>query len=221
MEQQEKAGLQAREGALPSGGFAQQAARLLESAHANERAVRDLEEAVGLLAEGVGELAACEGLAQSLGDLASQAQLVRASAEHVRACCEAAGDFSRVAQASEDALAAIDKTCDEVEALAGSAEALAQGLTVLDERYAQALAALERMDADALLVRLDGLERRVDAVVARLEERQDAYDSALDARLSRLETLAERLDAPSVANQLAAILACNQRILEHVDPQRR
>lgn len=114
-----------------SQGFAQQAARLLESARANERAVRDLEEAV------------------------------------------------------------------------------------------QLLDAETRVDPASLLARIDGLAQRLEALTAQLEQQTSAYESAVESRLARLEELAERLDAPSVANQLAAILATNQRILEHVDSSRR
>lgn len=114
-----------------SQGFAQQAARLLESARANERAVRDLEEAV------------------------------------------------------------------------------------------QLLDAETRVDPASLLARIDGLAQRLEALTAQLEQQASAYESAVESRLARLEELAERLDAPSVANQLAAILAINQRILEHVDSSKR
>jgi uncharacterized protein YicC (UPF0701 family) len=114
-----------------SQGFAQQAARLLESARANERAVRDLEEAV------------------------------------------------------------------------------------------QLLDAETRVDPASLLARIDGLAQRLEALTAQLEQQASAYESAVESRLARLEELAERLDAPSVANQLAAILATNQRILEHVDSSKR
>ncbi len=201
-------------------GFAAQAARLVEAARANERAVRDLEEAAQILAAGVDDLARAEGLAEALGGLSDQVERVRAAADEVRGACDAAEALGDARAAAEDATAHVRSIETRLASVAERAGALDALLEEADGRLAQALDRIDRAGLEGALARIDALEEKVDRVLGLLTFQADAFAERVAPQVERLEKVAERMDAPAVADELADVLATNHQLFEAIDAMR-
>lgn len=200
-----------------SAGFAVQAARLVEAARANEGAVRDLEETAQILAAGVDELAGARGLAETLSDLGAQAARVREAADEVRGARDAVEDFAATRAACEQAAADLRVVAERAGSLAERAAALEERMGEADARISAALDRLEHADLDVVLGRVDALEAKLDHVVELLGSHAGAYAERVEPQVECLARVAERMDAPAVADELADVLATNRQLLEAID----
>ena len=207
-------------GVSASTGFAAQAARLLACARANERAVRSLEEASQILAEGIDELAHAQGLAEALAGLSDQVELVRDAAREVRGASDAAREFARMRDVAERAIDHMSSIEGALTGVAERAAALDERLSRLDGRLSQALDRVESAGLDATLERIEALEDKVDRVLELLGSHADAYAERVEPQVARLEEVAERMDAPAVADELADVLATNCQLFEAIDAMR-
>lgn len=207
-------------GTSASAGFAAQAARLLACARANERAVRSLEEASQILAEGVDELAHAQELAEALEGLSDQVELVRAAAREVRGASAAAEEFARMRDVAERAIGHMSSIEEALAGVAERAAALDERLSRLDGRLSQALDRVEGAGLDATLERIEALEDKMDRVLELLGSHADAYAERVEPQVARLEEVAERMDAPAVADELADVLATNYQLFEAIDAMR-
>ena len=201
-------------------GFAAQAARLVEAARANERAVRDLEEAAQLLAAGVDDLARVEGLAEALGGLSTQVARAREAADEVRRACDAAEALAGVREVAEEAVGRVRSVEGGIAAVAARVEALDGRLGEADARLASALDRIDQAGLEEALLRIEALEGRVDRVLGLLSFHADAFVEHVGPQIDRLEKVAERMDAPSVADELADVLATNHQLFEAIDEMR-
>lgn len=201
-------------------GFAAQAARLVEAARANERAVRDLEEAAQLLAAGVDDLARVEGLAEALGGLSAQVARAREAADEVRRACDAAEALAGVREVAEEAVGRVRSVEGGIAAVAARVEALDGRLGEADVRLASALDRIDQAGLEEALLRIEALEGRVDRVLGLLSFHADAFVERVGPQIDRLEKVAERMDAPSVADELADVLATNHQLFEAIDEMR-
>ena len=201
-------------------GFAAQAARLVEAARANERAVRDLGEAAQLLAAGVDDLAGVEGLAEAIGDLSEQTERVRGAADEVRRACEAAEALGGVREAAERAIEHVRSVEEGVAAVAARVGELDGRLVEADRRLGAALDRIERTGLEEALSRIESLEAKVDRALGLLDPQADAFAERVAPQIERLEKVAERMDAPAVADELADVMAANYRLFEAIDAMR-
>lgn len=203
--------------AAQSAGFAAQAARLVEAARANERAVRDLGEAAQILAAGVDDLVQAGDLAQAVRGLAEKADAVRGASVAACEAVEAAGDLDRMRASVEEAVARMRSTAGRLDAIEQACSRLDGLLLGVGERLDAALAHAAQADLDAALGRIDALERKVDRVLGLLEAHGDAYEERFEPRVAELERIAERMDAPALADELADVLAADYRLFEAID----
>lgn len=184
------------------GGFTAQAARLVETARANERAVRDLEEAVHLLADNLEELEGFSHTAETLQRLAEGIEVAGGAAEAV----------ADAVVALETAQAAADEAVAQMRALDERALELSQRWTQLDERLERLEAVLD--PAVERVGRIEAIEGKLDRLLQALAGQADAYADRVEPQLARLETVAERMDTPALADELADVLATSLRVLE-------
>jgi len=201
-------------------GFAAQAARLVEAARANERAVRDLEEAAQILAAGIDDLAEYAELGDAVGDLSGVVGEVRGAADEVRAAVAAAGELAQVREAAEQATAHVRSLSERMGRVAEHAAELDERLAKLDEDLTGALEHIDRMGLDASVARIVALERRVDRVLDLLTNQGDAYAARVAPQIDRLEAVAEHMDAPAMADELADVLATNYLVVELLNTMR-
>ncbi len=201
-------------------GFAAQASRLVEAARANERAVRDLEEAAQLLASGMDDLVHAEGLAQALAGLSAQVGRVRAAADEVRGVLEAAEGLGEVRAAAEEATGHVHAIEERLSSVADRALKLDERLAQADGRLAQALDRIDQAGLGAALERIETLEAKVDRVLETLSYQADSFVERVGPQVERLEKVAERMDAPAVADELADVLATNHQLFEAIDAMR-
>lgn len=204
----------AAEPTAPASGFAANAARLLDAARANERAVRDLDEATQLLAGGMEELARVEGLAEELAGLEEQTGRAAEAAEELRGAVAAVEGIAGAAHAAREASERAGELLERTESLAGRVEQLEGRLAELDGRLGAALEHVEALDLPATLARLEAVEGALDRVEALLARGADTYVERFEGRIAELEQVAERMDWPSMADELADVLACTRRVLE-------
>lgn len=184
------------------GSFVVQAARLVEMARANERAVRDLEEAVHLLANNMEDL---EGLSHTADTLRGLAEGIEAAGGMAEAVADAAAGLETAQAAADEALVQMG-TLDE------RALELAQRWARLDERLERLEAALN--PAVERAERIEAIEDKLDRLLGVLTDQADAYTGRVEPQLARLEAVAERMDTPALADELADVLATNLRVLE-------
>ena len=186
-------------------GFAAQAARLVEAARANERAVRDLEEATQILAASMEDVSAFDATAEALRELGSQVENARASATSLE---EATAGLDEAQALMEAALAQARALEERVGTLADRFDTLDETLGHLEESLSRAGERAERIDA---------IERKLDQLIEVWTRDADVYVARVGPQLARLEAVAERMDAPALADELADVLAAAQRVLEVVD----
>lgn len=198
----------AAEKPLAGAGFAQQAARLVEAARANERAVRGLEEAAQALASGVDELAVVAEASEAFARLGERLEEARAVAEVLEDASESAADLAAAADAVELAARRAQDFAERAQALGASLDAVGEKIERLEGSLGGALARLERIDA---------VEATLDRLLALFCDQADAYAARVEPQLARLEAVAERMDAPAVADELADVLATTCRLLEAVE----
>lgn len=184
------------------GSFVVQAARLVEMARANERAVRDLEEAVHLLANNMEDL---EGFSHTADTLRGLAEGIEAAGGMAEAVADAAAGL-------ETAQAAADEALVQMGMLDERALELAQRWARLDERLERLEAALN--PAVERAERIEAIEGKLDRLLGVLTDQADAYTGRVEPQLARLEAVAERMDTPALADELADVLATNLRVLE-------
>lgn len=200
--------------------FIAQASRLIETARANERAVRDLDETAQLLASAVDDLSQTASLADAMRDLGSQVETVRAAVQEAQAVGEASGALAQTREVAERATRDVLAASERIEAVASRAQGLDERLSELDERLSKALDAVESASLDGVLERIERLEGRIDRVLDLLTYHGDAYVERMEPQVARLEAVAERMDAPAMADELADVLATNHQLFEAIDAMR-
>ena len=203
--------------ARPAESFALKVSSLVDAARANERAVRDLDETVQILAAGVDDLARMSELAEGIRGLAGQTEAVCAAAAEVSHAYEAAEGFTRTREALERATSQVEAASERAERLCELVASLDERLSAMDERLSDALDRVEQAPLDVALERIEGIEGRLDRLTGLLTVQADVFADRIEPRLERLERVAERMDAPSVADELADVLATNYQIFEAID----
>lgn len=183
-------------------GFAAQAARLVESARANERAVHNLEEATQILAANVADLEDFSATAEALQELAAR---IDEAGEVAAAMGAVAEELAPVQGVAERALCQMRELGSQVEGLAERVERLDEGLGRLEE---QLTGACERIG------RIEAVECEIDRLLSVFTVQADAYAARVEPQLAHLQAIAERMDAPAVADELADVLAASYRVLE-------
>ena len=200
--------------------FIAQASRLVEAARANERAVRDLDETAQLLAAAVDDLAQVSSLADALRDLTGQVEAVQAATREAREVVGAAEALAQTREAAERAVRDMQVVSGRIEAVTERAQELDGRLAELDGRLSQALDAVEQAPLAHTLERIERLEAKVDRVLDLLTYHGEAYAERVEPQVARLEAVAERMDAPAMADELADVLATNHQLFEAIDAMR-
>lgn len=201
----------------PSESFIAQASRLVEAARANERAVRDLDETAQILMTAVEDLAEIEGLADALGGLADQAALVRDAVGEVAVVGAAAEELAQTRLAMEGAAQSLRSVLERVDAVASRAEDLDRRLAELDGRLSEALDRVQAAGLDGALARIDSLDAKLDRLLELFSHHGEAFFERVEPQVARLEDVAQRMDAPAMADELADVLATNHQLFEAID----
>ncbi len=204
----------------PSESFIAQTSRLVEVARANERAVRDLDETTQILTAAVEDLAEIEGLSDAIGSLADQAVLVRDAVGEVSIVSEAVEELAQTRSALEEASHRLQAVLERVDAVASRAEGLDRRLDELDERLSAALDHIESASLDASLERIDSLDAKIDRLLELFGHYGSGFFDRVEPQVARLEEVAQRMDAPAMADELADVLATNHQLFEAIDDMR-
>ncbi len=197
--------------------FIAQTSRLVETARANERAVRDLDETAQILMAAVDDLSEVEGLADAMGSLAEKTSLVSQAADEISSACRAADGLVEARSQLEGATEGLSAVCERIDAVAAHVEELDRHLGELDGRLAQTLERVRSSSLDGMLDRMDELEAKIDRLVDLFSHHGEAFMERVEPQVARLEDVAQRMDAPAMADELADVLATNHQLFEAID----